>query len=123
MASIISTSDLASYLETTATPAFDLKVELANGIVSELPYSDGVPSPVPMRMKAITLEVAARGIRNSEGYSSETIDDYTYRRAEGTREAGVYLTPAEREELLGFGSTRPRGSFYTVGMVSPLDVQ
>lgn len=49
--------------------------------------------------KAVGLEVAARAYRNTEGYSMESVDDYTYRRDSSTRMAGVYLTEAERSQL------------------------
>lgn len=50
--------------------------------------------------RGIALEVVARATRNSNGYASETIDDYTYRRDAATRSAGVYLTAEERADLL-----------------------
>ena len=119
---IINDTDLASYLEREVTTNLTLKANLANDIVEELPYGTPLAEPYPARVRAITLEVAARAVRNPEGYSSETVDDYTYRRDAATRQAGVYLTDAERAELLGYGRTKPRGSFYTVGLASPLDI-
>lgn len=98
---IITDAELASYLERPVDANITLKAELANGIVGEFLYPDGdVPTAIPTRVRAITLEVGARGVRNANGYSSETIDDYTYRRPDGTREAGIYLTDGERDELL-----------------------
>jgi len=55
--------------------------------------------------KGIALEVVARATRNSDGYSSETVDDYTYRRDAATRAAGIYLTAGERSDLLGLNPT------------------
>jgi hypothetical protein len=49
------------------------------------------------------------------------VDDYTYRRDADTRQAGVYLTDAERAELLTLAGKGQR-TFYTVGLTSPLDV-
>jgi hypothetical protein len=99
---IITKAELASYLRdpdvNTNTDA-DLIVSLADGLVAEIV---GAPTTVPTRVKAITLEVAARAWRNPKGYSSETIDDYTYRRDADTRRAGVYLTDGERAELQSF---------------------
>lgn len=119
---IITDTELASYLEREVTPNLTLKANLANDIVEELPYSTPLTEPYPARVRAITLEVAARAVRNPNGYASESGDDYAYRRDPETRQAGVYLTDSERAELLGFGVTKPRGSFYTVGLASPLDI-
>lgn len=119
---IISTDDLASYLRTTFNPADSapgLIVGMANGIVREV---IGALNPVPTRAFSITLEVAARAWRNPNGYSSETVDDYTYRRDADTRQAGVYLTDDERAELLGFTGTSTTRRAGTVPMTSPLDV-
>lgn len=111
---IIIDSDLTSYVR---LPDADvaLYVELANGIVSEL-VGDLVE--VPTRVRAITLEVAARAFRNPNGYSSETVDDYTYRRDADTRQAGVYLTDSERAELLGMVGGYDRG-IYSVPLGGP----
>lgn len=112
---IITDAELASYLEVSVTPSLTLKVQLANDLVEGLPYATPLPSPVPARVRAITFEVAARAVRNANGYSSETIDDYTYRRDPATRSAGVYLTADEHAELLGFGGSSDRGA-YTVSL-------
>jgi hypothetical protein len=118
MANIITTTDLASYLRETAldTAAATLYVDLANGIVSEV--LPDVVLPAPARVRAITLEVAARAYRNPNGYSSETIDDYTYRRDAETRQAGVYLTTSEREELHDFSGAAMTGA-YSVDLGTP----
>lgn len=102
---IIITSELASYLrdDEVAGDGADLLVELANEVVTE---RYGETSPVPARVRAITLEVAARAWRNPDGYSSETIDDYTYRRDAETRRAGIYLTAGELAELGGSKRSR-----------------
>ena len=121
MASIIDLEDLASYLRDPSAndQANALIVELANGIVGEAAPS--LVAPFPTRVRAITLEVAARAYRNPNGYSSETVDDYTYRRDADTRAAGVYLTDAERAELgvIAGGGIRHAGS---IQVTSPWDV-
>ena len=102
---IILPEDLASYLgdDTALEDRGALLVELANALVSD--FYTGDEDPAPAWVRAITLEVAGRAFRNPGGYSSETIDDYTYRRDAQTRQAGVYLTGAERAELAGSAST------------------
>lgn len=114
---IISIDELASYLrdETVLeSSAAVLIVDLANGIVEDT-YGPIVEPPT--RLRAITLEVAARAFRNPDGYSSETIDDYTYRRDTETRQAGVYLTPSERAEIVGMTAAVVGGG-YTVNLGS-----
>lgn len=116
---IINMIDLASYLrESNIDPSADLLVELANGIVTEV---TGTLDPIPTRVRAVTLEVAARAYRNPQGASSETIDDYTYRRDGDTTAAGVYLTRTELATLRGLAGA-VSASAYTIGVVSPLDV-
>lgn len=119
--SIITPDDLASYLRATDPDwsTVELLTELANGVVEELPtvYAD----PTPTRVRAITLEVAARAYYNPEGLSYERGDDYGYGRPADTRNAGVYLTPDERSELLGLGVAVGSG-FLSVPVVSPIDM-
>jgi hypothetical protein len=50
-----------------------------------------------VRAKAIGLEAAKRAM---ELYDSESVDDYTWRRRNGSTRAGVHLTDDERAELL-----------------------
>lgn len=102
--------ELASYLPETAEneARAQLLMDLTLGLVySVVPEGIAVNSLVA---KAIGLEVAARAFRNADGYSSETVDDYTYRRDAATRSAGVYLTSEERSTLLGLDTetARPR---------------
>lgn len=119
MADIITAAQLATYLRGEAQESdLALLVELANGIVSEA--APTLATPAPIRVRAITFEVAARAWRNPDGYSSETVDDYTYRRDADSRSAGIYLTDAERAELVGItaGGVRRAGS---IRVTSPWD--
>lgn len=100
---IIDVTDLASYLDDETALNSDrvqLLVGLANDLVSDN-YAGTDVDNIPARVRAITLEVAARAHRNPNGYSSETVDDYTYRRDSETRQAGIYLTDAELADLGG----------------------
>lgn len=67
-------------------------------------------------VRYVEAEAVAARMTNPEGYSSETIDDYTYRRGSETRTVKIadewwaMLAPA-------------RGSFMTVRVSSPLDIE
>lgn len=102
--------ELASYPGVEGIPLGTLELlrDLAEArIYAVLPQSIADASIVA---KGIALEVVARAYRNPGGYSSETVDDYTYRRDTATRSAGVYLTADERAELgsLNPDSVKPR---------------
>ena len=119
MGEIITEADLASYLRIDPASAdLSLLVRLANGTVSEA--VPALVAPYKTRAVAITLEVAARAYRNPEGYTSETVDDYTYRRDAGTGAAGVYLTDAERAELVGLSGVAMRRAG-SIRVTSPWD--
>lgn len=91
---------LASYPGVPAGADLTLAVLLANGLVYDV---IGDLSPVPTKAVAIALEVAARGLRNASGASSESkkIDDWTHTvRYEGEEfKAGFYLTDDEETDL------------------------
>lgn len=92
--------ELASYLQVDTVQAGTgaLLHDLTEAVVVDAVGFAEVSHP---RVKPIALEVAARAYRNANGYQSETVDDYTYRRASGTGAAGVYLTDDERATLIG----------------------
>lgn len=114
--SVISPDELASYLREPGPLNADLIVQLANDLVEDA-VGTSVSADPPPRVRAIAFEVAARAYRNPQGFSSETIDDYTYRRDSETRQAGVYLTASERSELMGYGTTS--ASAYTIDFGTP----
>jgi hypothetical protein len=60
-----------------------------------------------VRAKAIGLEAAKRAM---ELYDSESVDDYTWRRRNGSTRAGVHLTDDERAELLSVAAAASGGS-------------
>lgn len=121
-AAIITPGELVSYLpadvDTSNAERVDMLVEFANGLVTDL---IGEQTSYSWRARAITLEIAARPLRNPNGYSSETVDDYTYRLPTAVREAGIYATADERAELLGTVG-KVRGTAYSVAIRSPLDI-
>ncbi|HXH57729.1 hypothetical protein [Iamia sp.] len=90
--------DLVAYLREPVPDeeyALDLIVAVANGLVQE---HTGPLDPEPFAVQAVRFEIAARAWRNPGGYTSETVDSYTWRRDDGR--SGVYLTTAERDDLL-----------------------
>lgn len=64
--------------------------------------SEGAPPASVVAM--IEANAVVRKVRNPEGYTSETIDDYTYRRGEDSRRGELFLTDDEWALL------RPPGS-------------
>lgn len=111
MTDFITEAELASYLQAPITAgAAALIINLVNGQVGDVV---GTLSPIPMRVKAIALESAARGWRNPQAYSSVTvgIDDYdktTRREGKALPVPGVYLTDDETAELLTFVGVKRR---------------
>lgn len=89
--------ELASYLRVPFSsldqPTANLLHDLTEGVI--LSVTGVLAVPVPVQVKAIALEVAARAYRNPRGAVQESLDDYSYRRPEQTTAAGVYLTDAE----------------------------
>lgn len=96
---LIELDELAAYLpDTRQDPE---RSQLLLDLTAALVYSE-VPQGIAdgsLLAKGVALEVAARAFRNAEGYSMESVDDYTYRRDTGTRAPGVYLTGDERATL------------------------
>ena len=110
--------ELASYLpETAENPErAQLLADLTLGLIyTVIPQQTADGSLVA---KAVGLEVAARAYRNADGYSSETVDDYTYRRDAATRSAGVYLTADERSTLLSLDTSTARSRVRSVRLRS-----
>lgn len=100
--------ELASYPGTDGIPESTalLLRDLAVGLIDEVAAPEFTASSI--RAKGIALEVVARAYRNPGGFSSETVDDYTYRRASSTGTAGVYLTSEERSALTALVPNAPR---------------
>lgn len=102
----LTTTDLVTYLRVPAAE-LDLTVlgqlvDIANGLVQEV---TGPLAVEPARVQAIRLEAAARAYDNPRGLLSESIDDYTWRGGPGR--GGVYLTDAERRELVSLTTGNP----------------
>jgi hypothetical protein len=110
--------ELASYPGTegiTADMAALLRDLAEARILAVIPQEIALDSVI---VKGIALEMVARAFRNPGGFSSETVDDYTYRRDGATRSAGVYLTGDERAELLKLNPDLPRSRARSVRLRS-----
>lgn len=57
---------------------------------------DGQLEAVPGDITAVVMQAARRGWANPQGYTSETLADYTWRLDSG-RDGGTYLTDHERD--------------------------
>lgn len=64
----------------------------------------------------VEREAVVLRMRNPEGYSSESIDDYTYRWGNETRQVVI------RDEWWTMLSPSRLGTAYSIGVPSPLDV-
>jgi len=72
-------------------------------VLSRIPtLPELVTGGVPTVAKLVMVESNAviRKIRNPEGYTSETIDDYTYRYNEQVRRGDIFLTDEEWDLLI-----------------------
>ena len=122
MADYISTEDLASYLQTTlAADSATLYVTLTNGLITDL---IGDLSPVPTTVKAIALEVAARGYSNATGITSVTksFDDAskTERREVRGGKRGVFLTAEDIDALLAAAGLKAHRGVGSIQLKVPL---
>lgn len=102
-------SDEDAVIETMITDAQD--------IVEDAAESAGVPEPTTPRgertFKRIVAAVVIRVLRNPEGYLTETLDDYTYRRDSAVSAGVLYVSDAEVEQLRPV-ALRRRGAFTIV---------
>lgn len=68
---------------------------------------------VPDDVATVVVQVAARVWFNPQGVIADAIDDYS-RRWEESPEAGVYLSPSERDMLSPYRTSAPKG-VWTLG--------
>ena len=66
-------------------------------------------------VRYVEAEAVAARMGNPDNYTSETIDDYTYRYGSETRQIVI------RDDWWALLAPQ-RGSFYTIGVTSPLDL-
>ncbi len=109
MTEFVTAATLASYpgLGLTVEQIPDIVIELTNGLIDDVVedvLGAGVEvDPIPARLRALALEVAARSIRYAAGASSisTAIDDWKKTlRFEGDEfRAGLYLTDDEEKKI------------------------
>lgn len=128
MVDIITTDDLAAYLEplTVSGTRADKIVELTNGLIT-LKWQNPV-DPAPVNVENLALTVAERAFTHAPGRApleSETVafDDSSRTRryavtAEEAGHAGVYLTETELADLNG-DPTTPAKRAKSVSMAVP----
>lgn len=99
-------TEFASYVQSDVDTATALLLrDLVTGLIEAVDGNDYTTAAPSAAAKAVALEAAARGYLNPQGYTSETIGEYTYRREGEAAERGIFLTAAEVGRLR---TTRPR---------------
>ena len=121
MPDLFTLPELAAYMQVPSVneDTGNLLLELATGLIEDV-YGAALPDPAPSRLKRIALEVVKRAYLNPNGYTSETLGEYSYNR--GSRngreldQAGIYLTDAERSAVASAGG---RSTVRTAQLVQP----
>ena len=62
-------------------------------------------------VSGIAVDAVLRVMQNPDGKIQESIDDYTFRRADAVADGVLYLTPAEAAQLVPTGGAAARGAF------------
>lgn len=103
---IYTPEEFASYVQSDVDTATALLLrDLVTGLIDELADFAGV---YPASVKAVALTAAARAYSNPSGLISETVGDYSYRRAGGS---GVYLTSEEKAQIITASGAEQSGIF------------
>lgn len=123
MADLFTLPELAAYMQVPSVndDTATLLLELVTGLMMDA-YGADLPATPTAAMRRIGLEATKRAYLNPNGYVTETLPDgYSYNRGgvySGTATNGVYLTPAERQELMKAGG---RATVRTVKLVTPFE--
>ena len=103
-------------LDTDEQSVVKTMIEDAQDIVEDAAEAAGIPEPTTDRgersFKRIVAAVVIRVLRNPEGYLTETLDDYTYRRDSAVSAGVLYVSDAEVEQLRP--AARRRRSAFTI---------
>lgn len=121
MAVLFTPEELATYLQVNAViPATANQLrDLLTGIFEA--ETGVILAPllaVPSEAKAIGLAAAGRAYVNPQGYTSETVGSYTYRREGAAGLAGLYLTETERDALHAAFLPPQRGDAFSIPRVA-----
>lgn len=100
MADFFTPEELAAYLQADVDTATALLLrDLVTAVIEDAAGKSYAATPTaPGVLRAVALAAAARAYTNPQGVASESIDDYSYRRA-GDGRGGVYLTAEERRAV------------------------
>jgi hypothetical protein len=116
----VSKADIVSRfreLEADEDAVIQTMITDAQDIVDDAAEAAGVPESTTERgeraYKRIVATVVIRVLRNPEGYLTETLDDYTYRRDSAVSAGVLYVSDAEVEQLRPVARRR-RGAFTIV---------
>lgn len=122
MADLFTLPELAAYMQVPSVneDTGDLLLELATGLIAEVydPTDEVLPDPAPSRLKRIALEVVKRAYLNPNGYASENLADYGYRRGAEAARSGVFLTDPERASVVRASG---RSTMRSVKLVTPFE--
>lgn len=104
-------------LDSGEEAVIETMIEDAEDIVQDAAAAAGIDAPATERgeraYKRIVAAVVIRVLRNPEGYLTETLDDYTYRRDSAVSAGVLYVSDAEVEQLRPTARRR-RGAFTIV---------
>lgn len=119
MADLFTLPELAAYMQVPSVneDTAELLLELASDLITDV-YGDALPDPAPSRLKRVALEVVKRAYLNPNGYVSENLADYGYRRGSDAARSGVFLTDAERAVVV---SAAGRSTVGSVKLVTPFE--
>jgi hypothetical protein len=118
MADLFILPELAAYMQVPSIneETGELLLELVTGLIEDA-YGSAIPAPVPSRLRRVALEATKRAYLNPNGYESESLGDYSYRRASGSRgRSGLYLTADEVRQV---AAAAGRATVRTVQFVGP----
>lgn len=62
-------------------------------------------------VSGVAVDAVLRVLRNPDSKVQESIDDYSYRRADAVADGSLYLTPGELDQLADPAAASTRGAF------------
>jgi hypothetical protein len=103
-------------LETDEASTVDTMIADAQDILEDAAEADGIAAPTTERGERTYVRLVAgiviRVLRNPDGYLTETIDGYTYRRDSAVSAGLLYVSDDELNQLRP--TVRPRRGAFTI---------